>query len=185
MSALRRAIVWGVDFVQIREKDLSDRELFDLTQRAVRLALGMPCKILVNERADIALQAGAHGVHLPSRGLRAPELRSWLPLHFLIGISVHTLKEARRAEEQGANYLLLGPVFPPRSKLPHGPACGLDYLRRVCRSVSVPVLALGGMRAELLASVLGARAAGMAGITLFQQDLSRWVRPREKPGKFL
>jgi len=157
-----------VDFIQIREKDLEDRALFQLTCKAVSLAQNSDCRIIVNGRADIALAAGAHGVHLPSAGLRPGDLRSWLPRRFLIGLSVHSTSEAHYACAQGADYVLLGPVFPTESKLRYGAPLGLDCLKKACLQRAVPVLALGGMRPELIESVVNAGAAGIAGIGLFQ-----------------
>lgn len=156
-----------MDFVQIREKDLSDRELFELTGQVVALARATTCKVLVNGRADLALAAGADGVHLPSRGLQGSDLRAWLPRKFLVGVSVHSLSEARLAAREGADYLLLGPVFATPSKMQYGPPLGLACLRQVCRAVPIPVLALGGMRPEVVPAVMEAGAAGVAGISMF------------------
>lgn len=160
-----------MDCIQIREKDLSDRELFELACRVVAAASATPCKVLVNGRADIALAAGAQGVHLPARGLQAADLRPWLPHKFLVGVSVHSLVEARLAVLRGADYLLLGPVFPTPSKVQYGAPLGLSYLKQVCRSVPIPVLALGGMRLETVTAVIEAGAAGVAGISMFKNEL--------------
>ena len=168
LDVIRWSLKSGVDCIQIREKDLSDRDLFDLACRVVALASATPCKVLVNGRADIALAAGAHGVHLPARGLQACDLRAWLPRDFLVGVSVHSLDEARLAALRGADYLLLGPVFPTPSKMKYGAPLGLAYLKRVCRAVPIPVLALGGMRLEKVTAVIEAGAAGVAGISMFQ-----------------
>lgn len=162
-----------MDCIQIREKDLPDRELLELTCRVVALARATPCKVLVNGRADIALAAGAQGVHLPARGFQACDLRAWLPREFLIGVSAHSLREARLAARAGADYLLLGPIFPTPSKIQYGAPLGLACLRRVCRSVPVPVLALGGMCLERVSEVMAAGAAGIAGISMFQNELDR------------
>jgi thiamine-phosphate pyrophosphorylase len=169
---MRRAIRWGVDFIQIREKDLDDRALFELTRRAVALARGSGCRILVNGRADIALAAGAHGVHLPSKGLQASDIRKWVRNSFLVGVSVHTIPEIRRACAQGADYLLLGHIFPTESKLGFGPPLGLHRLQKACAAASVPVLGLGGIKPELIRPVLDKGAAGVAGIGLFQDSKS-------------
>jgi thiamine-phosphate pyrophosphorylase len=168
-TCIRRALKWGVDFIQIREKDLPDRTLFELTLRVLDLAHGTKCRILVNGRADIALAAGAHGVHLPSGSLRVPDIRSWLPKGFIIGISVHTRSEIRRASSDGADYLLLGHLFPTPSKSAFGSPLGLEYLRKVCAGASLPVIALGGIQADRIESVLEAGAVGVAGISLFQK----------------
>lgn len=175
MRCIRRALNWGVDFIQIREKDLQDRALYQLTCSIVSLARSTACRILVNGRADIALAAGAHGVHLPSDGLQISKIRPWLPKDFCIGVSVHTMPEIRRACAQNPDYLLLGHVFPTKSKLGYGPPLGLDYLRNVCSGISVPVLGLGGIRPESIGLMLETGAAGIAGISLFQNgaDFSR------------
>jgi thiamine-phosphate pyrophosphorylase len=168
IGCIRRALDWGVDFIQVREKDLKERALYELTCRVVSLARGTQCRILVNGRADIALAAGAHGVHLPSAGLQISEIRPWLPENFVIGASVHTMGEIRRACAQKADYLLLGHVFFTESKSDCGPPLGLDYLRKVCAAVPLPVFGLGGMQPESVGPVTGSGAAGVAGISLFQ-----------------
>ena len=167
----------GVHFIQIREKDLSDRELFELARRAVTLTAKTKCRILVNGRADVALAAGAHGVHLPSAGLRIPDLRPWVPRGFLMGVSAHSLRDALRASAEGADYVLLGPVFPTESKLRYGPPLGLSYLSRVCSRVPLPVLGLGGISEDRVDEVLATGAAGVAGITMFQEGA---VSPKSK-----
>ena len=169
IACIRRAVDWGVDFVQIREKDLSERQLFELTCQAVSLVRETKCKILVNGRADIALAAGAHGVHLPSTGLRAQDIRAWLPEGFLIGESIHNMGELQRACAQKVDYVLLGHVFPTESKRKYGPTLGLNFLGEICSQASLPVLALGGMRPESIEDVLEAGAVGIAGISLFQK----------------
>jgi thiamine-phosphate pyrophosphorylase len=167
---IRTLLQFPVDFIQIREKDLTDLELYDLTCRAVSLARDTRCRILVNGRADIALAAGAHGVHLPSYGLRTSDLSPWIPAGFIIGSSVHSLREAREAWNDGADYALVGHVFPTKSKAAYGPPLGLGCLQEICSSVPIPVFGLGGIKAELVNSVLEAGAAGIAGITLFQDN---------------
>ena len=169
-SLIARAVRRGAHFIQIREKDLSDRELFTLVRRAVAAAADTKCRILVNGRADIALAAGAHGVHLPSVGLSVSDLRPWVPRQCVIGVSAHSLREALRAAEQGADYVLLGPVFPTESKLRYGLPLGLDCLSRVCSRVPLPVLGLGGISEENIDAVLATGAAGVAGITMFQKQ---------------
>ena len=168
LGCICRAVEWGVDFIQIREKDLEDRALFELTRRVLTAARGTKCRVLVNGRADVALAAGAHGVHLPSMGFQISDIRKWLPADLLIGVSVHTMTEIRRACAQRADYLLLGHLFPTESKLGYGSPVGLRRLRKACSSTSVPILGLGGIKPELIESVLDCGAAGVAGIGLFQ-----------------
>ena len=181
MECVRRALRWGVDFIQIREKDLSERALFELTCRVVSLARRTECRILVNGRADIALAAGAHGVHLPSAGLQIQEIRPWLPKNFCFGVSAHTMQEIRHAFAQNADYILLGHIFPTESKRGYGPCLGLDFLRNACLAVSTPIFALGGMRPESVGPVLESGAAGIAGISLFQKSAEFARLKRKKP----
>jgi thiamine-phosphate pyrophosphorylase len=168
MACIHRAVDQGIDFIQIREKDLDDRELFNLTRGALAHANRTECRILVNGRADIALAAGADGVHLPSTGFQISDIRTWVPDDFLIGVSVHTAAEIRRASAEGADYLLLGHVFPTKSKAAYGPPLGLRRLKNACRLSKVPVLGLGGITRDLVGPVLAAGASGVAGIGLFQ-----------------
>ncbi len=167
-ACMKRAIRWGADFIQIREKDLSDAELLTVTREAVTLARDTRCRVLVNGRADIAIAAGAHGVHLPSRGLQIGDLHPALTRSLIIGVSAHSLAEARCAEEQGAHYILLGPLYPTESKMQYGPPLGLARFRRICRAITVPALALGGIQPDLIPPALAAGASGVAGISLFQ-----------------
>ena len=166
----RKIIAWGADFIQIREKDLSDRRLFELTRGIVKIARGSHCRVLVNGRADIAVAAGADGVHLASSGPGIPVIRSWIPKKFIVGVSVHTMKEVHAAGAAGADYILVGHVFPTASKEGMGAALGVNFLRRACRGTSAPVLALGGITAERIPSVMEAGAGGVAGISLFQKN---------------
>jgi thiamine-phosphate pyrophosphorylase len=153
------------DWIQIREKDLKDRELAMLVRRVLRAAPGK--LILVNTRADIAMACGAHGVHLPSDSLAPSELRRIVPAGFRIGVSCHTKADVARAAREGADYVVFGPVFAPLSKPAAGPAVGLEGLADACRASPIPVLALGGITEENAPGCLAAGAAGIAAITLF------------------
>ena len=174
LRRVRKIIAWGVGFVQVREKDLTDRRLFELTRRIVKMAREIPrgsrCRVLVNGRADIAVAAGADGVHLPSSSIGISAIRAWIPKNFIVGVSVHTMREVRAACDANADYILVGHVFPTASKESMGAALGVDFLRRACIGASAPVLALGGITAEHIPAVLQAGAAGVAGISLFQKD---------------
>jgi thiamine-phosphate pyrophosphorylase len=139
-----------------------------LVQRARALPNPAATKILVNTRVDIALAAGAAGVHLPSGSPPPRYWRAITPPDFLIGVSCHTLEEVRAAEQDGADYTLFGPVFAPRSKSADLPPRGLDRLAEAARAVGIPVLALGGITRQNESECTSAGAAGVAAIALFQ-----------------
>ena len=163
LGSIRRAAEAGVDFIQIREKDLNSRDLFDLTLGAVSAIRAWPTRVLVNGRVDIALAAGAHGVHIPARSILPSQFRRIAPSGFLIGVSCHSTTEL--AEAEGADFAVYGPVFDTPGK---GPPLGLDSLRDAVRISPVPIYALGGVTAEDAPSCLNAGAIGIAGIRLFQ-----------------
>jgi thiamine-phosphate pyrophosphorylase len=158
----------GVNVIQVRERQLSDRDLGAFVRDLTREVHPFATRVLVNDRTDIALAAGADGVHLKSHAPSAPDVRSIVPADFLIGRSVHSEDEAEAAAAAGGcDYLLFGTVYPSASKPADHPVAGIETLAAVCRRVTLPVLAIGGITAERASAVAGAGAAGIAAISLF------------------
>jgi thiamine-phosphate pyrophosphorylase len=168
LKFVEAAVTARVTFVQLREKALSPRMLYQLTQRAAALTRGSATRLLVNDRADIARTAGADGVHLTTHSLHAATVRQALGPEFIIGVSTHTLAEARAAHAGGADFATFGPVFATPSKRAYGPPVGLEKLAEAARALpAFPLLALGGVTLENAPQVFATGAAGLAAIRLF------------------
>lgn len=170
LAALVRAAEAGVDWIQIREKQLPARELMAFGRKLRSSTSHTPVKILLNERFDLALAAGLDGVHLPSSGLAPAQVRRAAPAGFLIGLSCHATAEVAAAA--GADFCVLGPIFPTPSKSA-APPLGLAALAAASRA-SCPVLALGGVGWVNAPACLAQGAAGIAGIRLFGEEPARW-----------
>jgi thiamine-phosphate pyrophosphorylase len=163
LACVNAAIREGVEIIQIREKDLDARSLYELVCRIRDAAAGSRTRILVNDRLDVALAAGVDGVHLPALGLPAARVR---PFVKMMGCSIHSVEEGIQAERDGADFVVFGAVFETPGKKP----AGLDALQAVTRTLTIPVLAIGGITRENTPAVLEAGAAGIAAIRLFQRD---------------
>jgi thiamine-phosphate pyrophosphorylase len=174
----------GIGAVQIREKDLEDGPLYDLSRHA-RETLPPAARVLVNGRLDVALAAGADGAHLPQDGLPAAPLRARFGSGLLLGRSTHSTEEVEQACDEGVDYVVFGPVYSTPGK---GEPAGIAALTRAARVAGpgVPVFALGGVTLQRFGEVAAAGAAGVAAIRLFQDPtgLSSVARAaRENFGK--
>jgi thiamine-phosphate pyrophosphorylase len=186
LRTIARAVAAGVDYVQLREKDLSIRELEMLAVEALRIMRGEgEARLLINHRTDVALAAGADGVHLTGDDISASEARALAAKvragHFVVATSCHSAREVRMAESHGADFVVLAPIFEKANVVKDG--IGLDALRAAAQKDRAPdlrveagdtrrrfaVFALGGVSLERAAECAAAGAAGVAGIRLFQE----------------
>jgi len=165
VAAVQAAAHAGVKALQLREKDLAPRELYNLAGELLTVLAPYRAQLLINDRADIAQTLPAAGVHLTTTSLTPLVARRCLPPGALIGVSTHTLTEARFAETEGADFLTFGPVFATPAKLAYGEPLGLEALRQVCAAVTIPVFALGGITPERAAACRAAGAHGVAAIS--------------------
>jgi thiamine-phosphate pyrophosphorylase len=175
----------GVDWIQLREKDLSGKQSASLTREALLRVSKQAghakgaTRILVNDRLDVALAEQAGGVHLGENSLPVQEAKRLLeaspaakslPPDFLAGVSCHSLEAAQSAATAGADYVFFGPVFATPSKAAYGAPQGLDRLAELCSSVTIPVLAIGGITPENAPACFSVGASGIAAIRLFQDS---------------
>jgi thiamine-phosphate pyrophosphorylase len=160
--AVRAALEAGCRFIQLRDKTLPRRELGALAADLVALAHQSGATILINTHIDLARQTGADGLHRPADGPSLAEIRSLLGAEAIIGVSTHSLAEAEHAQDEGADYITLSPIFETPSKPGYGPSLGLAELGRVCEAVDIPVYALAGVTPERVKPCLEAGAHGVA-----------------------
>jgi len=161
-TTVEAALAGGIRGVMLREKDLSGRDLFRLAERLRPLTRRYGASLLVNDRVDVALAAGADGAHLGGGSIPSAGARRLLGAEPLLGCSTHSLEELRRAVSGGADYVTFGPVYPTPSKAPYGAPVGIEALSRACRESPVPVFALGGVGPERVEETLRAGAFGIA-----------------------
>ena len=179
LHLIEAAVAAELSLIQIREKQLSTRVLYELVVRGAALTRGTRSRLLVNDRVDVALTAPADGVHLTSGSMPAAAARQLCSSEFLIGASTHSLAEAKAAQEGGADFVLFGPVFETESKKIFGPPQGLEKLKEVSRELAaLPVLAIGGVTVENSLECFQAGASGVAAIRLLgdARELSGNVR---------
>ncbi len=173
LGLIKKAVEHGISMAQIREKNLTARQLFELSAAAAAIVKNSETKLVINDRADIALAAGAAGVHLTSHSLPASVIRKNFPAEFIIGVSTHSLETAVAAKEQSADFVTFGPVFPTQSKIIYGEPQGVEKLGEAVRALQgFPVFALGGINGSNYREAVQAGAAGIAGISWFKEIVS-------------
>jgi thiamine-phosphate pyrophosphorylase len=168
LQLIQAAVAAKIDLIQVREKALTTKVLYELAGRAAEVTRSSATKLLVNDRADVAASAGADGVHLTTRSLPTAVVRRTFGNDFLIGVSTHSLSEARNAQIANADFAVFGPVFQTPSKEQHGSPVGLEKLKHVCAELKpFPIYAIGGVNEGNFADCLRAGAHGVAAIRMF------------------
>ena len=180
-EAVREALAGGVKCIQLREKDLATKTLFPLAMELRTLTREYGARLLINDRADLALACDADGVHLTTNSLPTAIVRKILGPDKLIGVSTHTLDEISRAQDEDVDFVTFGPVFFTASKAAYGPPVGLQKLRAACSHTHLPVFALGGIKLNLLDDVM---ASGVSGVALISAILG-FSDAREKSRQFI
>jgi len=165
----------GADAIQFREKNQTGRELFTTAQEIREITAGTDTLFIVNDRLDIALACGADGIHLGQDDIPLQAARAIAPRPFIIGISAGSVEEAVRAEQEGADYVAVSPVFSTGSKIDAGPGHGLGMVREIRQAVSIPVIGIGGIHPGNAGGVIAAGADGVAVISavVSQADVTR------------
>jgi thiamine-phosphate pyrophosphorylase len=161
-TAVEDALKGGLRAVQLREKDLGTRDLLNMAYMMRDLAEQYNARLFVNDRVDIALAVGADGVHLGQNSMSARPVRKISGNKLLIGVSTHGIDEAIEAEKDGADFITLGPIYQTPSKLKYGNPIGIDTLRKVKSKVSIPVLAIGGIKVDKVKELTEVGADGIA-----------------------
>lgn len=187
LRLIEAAVAAKIDLLQIREKQLTGKTLYELALSAARITKGSKTKLLINDRTDVAVSAGADGVHLATSSIRSEIVRQAFGEELLIGASTHSLAEALAARAGGADFVVYGPIFETSSKIEYGEPVGLDGLARISSHLApFPVLALGGITVDRVADCMRAGASGIAAISMLQDlqklaDVVNRIRDLSKP----
>lgn len=190
LEIVRAALAAGTRLIQLREKDLSPREFFRLAAKVHELTSQVGAQLIINDRLDVALALGADGVHLGQEDFPIPEARRLGP-DLIIGASTHSEAEAVRAQQEGASYVNIGPVFPTRTKQWAGDFLGLDGVRKIAASISLPFSVMGGIKLPHIPDLLEAGARTIALVTAVTsaeqpeqaaRELLETLRGRLQPG---
>jgi len=166
---LEQALEGGVKAIQLREKDLSGRELFSAAEKTRALCNRYRARLFINDRIDVALAVEADGVQLGTASMPIEAARELLGPGKLLGASTHSLEEAKEAERGGADFILFGPVYFTPSKASYGAPQGLEALKKIVEKISLPVYAIGGIKPENIEDV---RSMGVRGVALISAIMS-------------
>ncbi|MEW6116854.1 MAG: thiamine phosphate synthase [Nitrospirota bacterium] len=161
-TAIEHALEGGVKVVQLREKDMPTRQLLSLAYKMREMTAHYNAKLIINDRADIALSVAADGVHLGQAGMPAFAVRKVIGDMAIIGVSTHTMEEAIAAEQEGADFITFGPLYDTPSKRAYGRPVGVEQLKKVAGKVSLPVFGIGGIKETTIGEVIGHGAQGIA-----------------------
>lgn len=164
LQATEEALKGGIRSIQLREKDLGTRELLRLAYEMRELTLKYDARLFINDRVDIAIAVDADGVHLGQRSIPPYAVRR-LASRLIVGVSTHNVREAKKAEVDGADFITLGPIFQTPSKIKYGKPLGLETIEAVAKDLSIPIFGIGGVGLDNIKSVLDAGAAGGSMIT--------------------
>lgn len=165
LEVIQKALDAGVKAIQLRERDLPTRELLSLAEQVRALTDRAGATLLINDRVDVCLMIGAEGVHLRADHLPIPVVRRLLGPERLIGVSCHSVEEVWEAEKEGADFVVLGPLYETPSKRSYGPPIGVETLRAAKAGCPIPIFAIGGIQSDRIPEVLKAGAIGVAVIS--------------------
>ncbi len=158
---VKAALSGGVTMVQLREKTADSRTFFERACLLKKMTDAAHVPLIINDRLDICLAADAAGLHIGQSDLPASVARKWLPADKILGVSAHTVEEAKQAERDGADYLGVGAVFPTATK-PDAETVSIKMLKEICEAVRIPVVAIGGIGEENAEKLVGSGIAGIA-----------------------
>lgn len=177
-ALIEQAVTAGLPAVQLRERDLSTGALLALAREIQLITVPRAVPMIVNDRVDLVLALNLDGVHLRANSLPVLVARRLVGPDRLVGVSTHSIGEVERANRDGADYVLFGPIFDTPSKRPFGPPLGLAVLTEVCRHSAIPVFAVGGVTSVSAADVFRAGAHGVAviGAILTRDDVAAATR---------
>ena len=162
-SAVEKAILGGVSFVQLREKNISFLEFYNLATKIKKITDYYKVPFVINDRIDVALAVDADGVHVGQDDMPLNIARQLLGENKIIGVSAHNVEEAQKAEENGANYLGVGAIWRSNHTKKDAEIVGIETLKEICKNVSIPVVAIGGINKD---NIKDLKNTGISGVSM-------------------